>query len=327
MATDKPSSFSAVRTIKTLLQIGMVLAWLGLLLGALGMLHWAFDLCSHFFVQFTAIAILGAIALFGAVRKSIAFAALVASLLLLPAALGTYLPQSSKRGTQGKGMRVVSCNVLTSNQNKSSVLDFLKQSEADLILLMEVDGRWSEAIRTLESIYPFQLHEPREDNFGIALLSKHPWKDAKRIEFGDAEIPSIEAFFEFNEKQLYFIGTHPLPPTGPEYSRSRNMHFVQLANRIREADHALPTVVIGDLNCTPWSPYFRKLLAESQLRDSRNGFGNQPSWPTSAKISMFGTMRIPIDHALVSRDITVVNRRVGPFVGSDHFPIIVDLGL
>ncbi len=61
------------------------------------------------------------------------------------------------------------------------------------------------------------------------------------------------------------------------------------------------------------------------LLDSRRGFGVQRSWPTSMKVSILGTMRIPIDHALVSRDVKVLDRRVGPFIGSDHFPIMVDI--
>ncbi len=36
---------------------------------------------------------------------------------------------------------------------------------------------------------------------------------------------------------------------------------------------------------------------------------------------------LPLDHCLVSDEILVANRRVGPFVGSDHFPVVVDLVL
>jgi endonuclease/exonuclease/phosphatase (EEP) superfamily protein YafD len=35
-------------------------------------------------------------------------------------------------------------------------------------------------------------------------------------------------------------------------------------------------------------------------------------------------MRIPIDHCLFSPGIRILSKEVGPRVGSDHFPVIVD---
>ena len=304
----------------------MIGAWTGLVLGLLGRFYWAFDLCSHFYVQFTVIALVGTISWIGAVDKRILAIALVAWLMLLPSIAWFYIGRNSDIETRSRAVRVVSCNVLTSNPNKSAVLDFLRQSDADIVLLMEVDDEWSQVIKTLDQLYPHQLHQARDDNFGIVLISKLPWKSAVPIQLDNSGIPSIEAIFENNAKQLRFVGTHPLPPTGREYSMQRNLHFVNLAKRLRESGTALPTIVIGDLNCTSWSHHFRKLLNDSQLRDSRQGFGVQRSWPTSMKLSILGAIRIPIDHALVSSDVRVHDRIVGPFVGSDHFPIVVDIG-
>ena len=44
------------------------------------------------------------------------------------------------------------------------------------------------------------------------------------------------------------------------------------------------------------------------------------SWPAE-----YCPLGITIDHCLVSPDIEVKQRLVGPDVGSDHLPVIVDL--
>ena len=81
-------------------------------------------------------------------------------------------------------------------------------------------------------------------------------------------------------------------------------------------------MVVGDLNTSPWSPVFHDLLRASGLRDGRAGHGIQPTWP-----SLFPLLWTPIDHCLVSRGLIVQRFQRGPYVGSDHFPLIVDITL
>jgi endonuclease/exonuclease/phosphatase (EEP) superfamily protein YafD len=81
-----------------------------------------------------------------------------------------------------------------------------------------------------------------------------------------------------------------------------------------------PLVVLGDLNITAFSPHFQDLLAHSGLRSAAEGAGWRPTWPTFMPLA-----GIQIDHALVSPDITVLNFERGPFTGSDHWPIVVEL--
>ena len=80
-------------------------------------------------------------------------------------------------------------------------------------------------------------------------------------------------------------------------------------------------MAVGDLNCTPWSPHFDKFLQTARLRDSALGRGVSPTW---FPIPLLG---LPIDHFLVSKEIEVVNRVVGPNVGSDHRPVVLTFRL
>jgi endonuclease/exonuclease/phosphatase (EEP) superfamily protein YafD len=81
-----------------------------------------------------------------------------------------------------------------------------------------------------------------------------------------------------------------------------------------------PVVVAGDLNMSPWSPFFSRLVKASGLTDSEPGFGFQPTWPTYQPI-----LYLPLDHVLVSRDVIVADRRTAADVGSDHLPVVIDI--
>ena len=81
-------------------------------------------------------------------------------------------------------------------------------------------------------------------------------------------------------------------------------------------------ILAGDMNLTSYTRQFRKLKRKLKLVDSRKGFQRQASWPTLLP----AILRIPIDHVLVSKDIEVVERSLGPAIGSDHLPVFIRLG-
>jgi endonuclease/exonuclease/phosphatase (EEP) superfamily protein YafD len=55
------------------------------------------------------------------------------------------------------------------------------------------------------------------------------------------------------------------------------------------------------------------------MRDSRRGYGIQPTWPAGVP-----ALLIPLDHLLHTPDIVITSRRVGADAGSDHYPVIVE---
>ncbi|HUG19157.1 MAG TPA: endonuclease/exonuclease/phosphatase family protein, partial [Planctomycetaceae bacterium] len=79
-----------------------------------------------------------------------------------------------------------------------------------------------------------------------------------------------------------------------------------------------PVIVAGDLNVSPWSPYFSKLTASGRLRDLRKGRGLINTWPAHN----FCT-RTPIDHVLPSSEVAVHSLETLPEAcGSDHFGLL-----
>jgi endonuclease/exonuclease/phosphatase (EEP) superfamily protein YafD len=160
----------------------------------------------------------------------------------------------------------------------------------------------------------------REDNYGLGLFSKFPFTSSSSVEFGDAKVPSVIAQLDLNGQSLTIIGTHPPPPKRGYLSRQRDEQLMNIARSI--STKTGPILLMGDLNITSWSPHFQNILRTGKLKDSRQGWGLQPSWPVDRPLFL-----VPIDHILVTEDIVIHHRRRGPYTGSDHFPILVDFAI
>lgn len=285
----------------------------------LGRLWWFLELSCHFRVQYAAI-LVPAVAV-AALRRQFKAAAVlgVFALANVVVILPLYFGRSEPAAT-GHPLRVVLLNVHTANRDSAAVLEFLENTQADLIALLEVNGRWMRDLQPLEDDYAFSRTLPREDNFGITLFSLMAPEESAITWIGEADVPSIVARFQIGDQPLTVIATHPVPPVNRLYAADRNRQLTAVAKLAAEQKD--PVLLLGDLNTTSWSPYFSDLLQQSGLDDSRAGFGVQPTWPSGRAL-----LWIPLDHCLVSPSITVRDRRVGPFVGSDHYPVIVELEL
>ena len=160
----------------------------------------------------------------------------------------------------------------------------------------------------------------RDDNFGIGLFSKIPPNSMTVQYFGEVDVPSILASLSIKNKSLDVLFTHPVPPVSQSYFNWRNEQLSEIASLRSQFNENL--VVVGDLNTTSWSHHFKDFIEKMKLRDSREGYGLQISWP-----AMFPFLGITIDHCLVSRNILVLNRKIGPDIGSDHYPVYIELGI
>ncbi len=302
-----------------LLAAATVIASSTTVVGFLGRLWWPFELASHFRAQYF-LFLIGTAFLFLLGRKQrAAILASVFALINLSLIVPLYFGSSSTHA-EGRTVRALLVNVNTSNQAHGRLQKFIRSVEPDFMVLLEVNRVWLNELQRLVGVYPFSRARPRDDNFGIAFLSRIPFKSAEIRGIGKAGVPSVVVQFDVDGQSLTVIGTHPLPPVGRAYSAHRNQQLTELAHLVGSLRGGV--MVLGDLNTTSWSPYFRDLIRKTGLRDSRNGFGLQPSWP--AGLPHFW---VPIDHCLVSSGVVVHNRKTGPDIGSDHYPVVIDFSI
>jgi len=276
-----------------------------------------FELACHFRRQYAWILVACAVAL--AAAKHPLDALIAASLALLNVERpprGTR-PSPARRRRHGPVYRALLANVLFSNRRYERLISLAQELQPDLMLLQEVDEAWVRALDSLAGDYPLRHAAARRDGFGLMLLSRLPCQSARTIRVGPYDVPSVLAELGLGGPRLCVVGTHPFAPTSARRAWQRREHLRALAQLARS--RAGPTMVLADLNTTSHSPLFRDLLRESGLRDSRQGFGVQASWPVHLP-----PLRIAIDHCLVSPEISIVHRRLGPSIGSDHLPVVVD---
>ncbi len=317
---QEPPAATRRRAWRVALLLLAILVFLGAgaatLAGFAARQSWQLELFCHFRVQYFWALVLAATA-FAVLHQRLLMlgaAALVAAnlVVILPLYFG---PDATSDGRTS--VRVLELNVHFLNQDYASTLELIRREKPDLIVLCEVTPGWEEALHALDKEYPYSHVIPSRSPAGLALFSRYKIED---IEVKVAEgigLPTIVAGLELPDGRLTVIASHPASPSSDSDFRYRNQQLDQIAHLA--AERAGAVMVLGDMNTTSWSPFFQDLLDVSGLVDSRRGFGVEATWP-----SLLWPLRIPIDHCLASPEVSILKRRVGPAVGSDHRPIVVD---
>lgn len=247
-----------------------------------------------------------------------AVAAVAAALALASAApeLATIAgPRETCTGTAT--LRLVSANLLAGNPRLDEAFAALRASGADVIALQELTPAAWPRVLALADEYPHVLVEPPEPEtwdpnvWGLALLARRPFTSARAIGLEPGAFPLLEAEFELGGRRVTLRATHAPDPSSPARWRARDRHLALVAARSWSAE----SVLCGDLNLTPGSASFRALLARSGLRDTRAGFGFQPTF--GAETLPLG-LAITIDHVLAGSAWCVRERETFALAGSDH---------
>lgn len=222
---------------------------------------------------------------------------------------------------EGEELSILQFNIGSRNERAGTFHTWLEVHRPlpDIIILFEATKKIDKYIKYMEiGQWPFVLTEYRIDNYGIAVVSSIENASLTLESIGDPYLPSvvIKGTTDINRIPFTLVATHPPPPLTTELAGARNKQFKALASWLRQ-DSAPNKILIGDLNVSPWSPWFKQLLSDANLRNAQQGKGYAGTFPTYGLPSL---LAIPIDHTLVSPRIEVVERTVGPgySFGSDH---------
>jgi len=281
------------------------------------------DILSHLRVQWAA---LGLLSLLIALHAN-SWTAAVLSLLLLAANIVPLAPyvagfSEARSGTEPQ-IRVMTLNLHGSDTSPEAFQALIEDEDPDIVLLTELPEDETRLLAPVSRRYPHRTESRRGSPFDVVLLSRwrlESWSDDRSAA---SFLPVLTARLcdpGPKTRCLTLVGLHAARPFGS----GAKLQAAQL-RLVAEAVRAVPTghvVVAGDLNLTPWSAAFDRFVREAGLSGKPRERGLAATW-----MSRFPLFGLGIDHVLAGPGMEVLRSRVGPDVGSDHFPVTAHLAL
>jgi endonuclease/exonuclease/phosphatase (EEP) superfamily protein YafD len=267
------------------------------------------------------------------------FAALWNLALAWPSIAGNVEAALADAPPKGRALKVVSFNLSYDNPDFGKTVAFLAKSGADVIGLAEVTPEAKAALGKLKSIYPHSVDCVGQDRFcELMLLSKKPmrypfagkigakltyvasadidWQGAPlSIAVAHVVLPFVKP--DWAPLQTWIAADDPSPLLSGTPPLWQSVQMAVLAGYAQSLGR--DQIVMGDFNSAPWSNVQNAFRAATQL-DNRGPL--VPTWPAQLP----PPFRVPIDTVFVRGGLTLRTLHAGPNLGSDHLPIVAEIG-
>lgn len=232
---------------------------------------------------------------------------------------------NNKYLTSDNQISLLIANVKMTNRNTQPFLNLVNAVKPDVIIAMEVDNWWSNAIKSIKSQYPYSKEITNNKAYGMSLYSNKLLKDIKINYLTNPNVPSIESVVKLNDTtDVLLYSVHPVPPTHfknlPDNQGEKELEIIKLGNLIDNRD--IPIIVAGDFNDVNWGCTDKLTETKDLLYDIRVGRGFYNSYNAE---NCF--MRWPLDHVFVTEEWKLVKISRLSTIGSDHYPMYYKLAL
>jgi endonuclease/exonuclease/phosphatase (EEP) superfamily protein YafD len=225
--------------------------------------------------------------------------------------------------TRGETIKLLVANVYQDNRDTTRIAGLIHQYAPDLILLVEMDEWWVNALALPDRDYPHRIINPLDNTYGMVLYSR-----LKIVRYAvqflvEDDVPSLVADLETRDrKMIRLYGLHPKPPVPGESddSTERDAEILIVGREAKKCKY--PVIVAGDLNDVAWSYTTNLFLKVSGLLDPRIGRGFFSTFHADYRL-----MRWPLDHVFCSSHFYLHELKRLPSIGSDHFPMFIEVGL
>lgn len=229
--------------------------------------------------------------------------------------------QAAKIKKPDQQISIIVSNVLTPNRKHYLLLEQIRQRQPDIVLTLETDEVWEQALSGIEQDYLYRVKVPLDNLYGMHLYSRLPLQDTQvKFLFSD-EIPSIHTTVKLRSgKRVKLYCLHPKPPSPTEAKEStlRDAELLLVGDYLEAQDQT--AIVMGDLNDVAWSRTTRLFQRISGLLDPRVGRKFINTFHAD-----YPLLRWSLDHVFHSPDFSFIEMQRLPHIGSDHFPVFTVL--
>jgi endonuclease/exonuclease/phosphatase (EEP) superfamily protein YafD len=227
-------------------------------------------------------------------------------------------------------LKIAQLNIRYENPNINEIISKLLDTDYDIILIQEVADDKVEIVGKLTQSYPYSVGSGSPGNYTsrLALFSRWPLTNTKIHDLGYVEGRVIETFVHPSDSDtsIKILALHPGAPRNEALWQLRNNTLEFIASQASSSEPQRQ-IVIGDINVSPWSPFFKRLEKNSRLKNTAAGHGYIPSWALyPANQIKWLLSSAYIDHCLVSKSFTIRDKQYSYIAGSDHVLISTILG-
>lgn len=200
------------------------------------------------------------------------------------------------------------------------VVDLVRETQPDIAVLREVGiPQAAGLLSAFESQYPHTLAYQHAEVDGFVILSRFPLKNTDIFQLGGGRQVGI-ADIDIAGQLLHLVAPHPT--NALHGIEERNQQLTAIADYVATAPR--PLIVVGDLNVTMWSGWYKQ-IERAGVRNVRVGNGILPTWQIPDSSPLESLVYIPLDHILVSQEIGIFSAKTLPSPGSDHQPLLTQL--
>jgi endonuclease/exonuclease/phosphatase (EEP) superfamily protein YafD len=303
-----------------------------LFLGFLNFLHPLLDSFSHFRIQllYLVLPLLFILMLLHEKKYRV-----VHLMLFIIFALYLYLVsqpfQPSLEQHKSKNFKHMQFNLNFRNQKMEKFTEFIKNNPMDIITLQEVTDEHREKLEKLKvdglaielsrdfpflaqkkGEYPYQAYCNFRAVGAVAVLSKHPFETEAVCLNG-----AIWAKVLLDDKAINVLSTHLYWPY-PHHQPAQVKELLPVLEGIPS-----PTLISGDFNAVGWSHAVKQIASASHTYIVD---GLRWSIELKTQLPLLPFMKLPIDHLLLSDEFEVKSIKIEDGLGSDHLPIVTEIG-
>ena len=293
-----------------------VIATLATVLGFFGSTWWLFDYAANFRAHLAVILVIVALiyAMLFSKATGVFFLAIAAinALTILP--LYTNSPEPA---VGSDTLTVASFSVDQRYSIKGTTYRWAESLDADVVVLLETTSDWE--TDDVESDYQSETLIPADRTYGFTILTRDG-VEAELLRVGRLRDSVLRVEAAIGDQPVAIYAVSARPSSNETDAGDRDAYLAEVGRMVNT--ETIPTVIVGNMEATPWSHAFRDLVASSELINSLDGFRIQATWPAD----QWAFFRMPIDHLLHTDELTTIDRNLGPTFGVDHRPIVVKLG-